>query len=139
MERTLRLRITLVRPPAGVQFCLQRGKSELVDAAVSTAADLSFTLDVRAQPGEGDSVRLLGPFTQGPPTARFFYIGVGTYAGQIGSPWSRRIKVPLSGITWSLAEKGDLEAHIEGTGRDGGPACATVPLLDGGWRVWRAG
>ncbi|MCC6538633.1 MAG: hypothetical protein IT162_13845 [Bryobacterales bacterium] len=137
MERTLQLRITLVKPPAGVQFCLQRGKAELVDAAMSTGEDLSFTLDVRAQPAGDGGVRLLGPFTQGPPTARFFYIGVGTYAGQLVSPWSRRIKVPLSGITWALAEHGALEAHIAGTGRDGGPACATVPLLDGGWRVWR--
>jgi hypothetical protein len=30
---------------------------------------------------------------------------------------------------------GVLEARIQGTGRDGGPACATVPLLDAGWKV----
>ncbi len=135
MERVLRLRVILVKPPAGVQFCLQRGKSELVDAAVSTGADLAFTLEVRAQPA-GDGVRLLGPFTQGPPAARFFYIGVGTYAGQSDSCWSRRIKVPLSGITWSQAEQG-VEAHINGTGRDGGPACATVPLLTDWYRAPR--
>lgn len=32
-----------------------------------------------------------------------------------------------------------LEARFAGVGRDGGPACATVPLLDGGWRLVRGG
>lgn len=27
------------------------------------------------------------------------------------------------------------QARIEGTGKDGGAACASVALLDGGWRV----
>jgi hypothetical protein len=27
---------------------------------------------------------------QGPPGQRFVYIGIGTYAGQTGTPWSRR-------------------------------------------------
>jgi len=48
--------------------------------------------------------------------------------------------VPLGGITSDLiaaALAGDvaLEARIEGTARDGGPACATVPLLGDGWRL----
>ena len=50
--------------------------------------------------------------------------------------WQRRAKVPLAGITWTMIKKGSvIEAHIEGTARDGGPACATVPLLGGGWKV----
>jgi hypothetical protein len=83
--------------------------------------------------------RFLGPFTQGPPTARFVYVTSGQSAGQPGSCWNRRAKIPLGGITWSLleqvlAKKGAvLEVQIEGTGRDGGPACATVPLA----RTWR--
>jgi len=50
--------------------------------------------------------------------------------------WQRRAKVPLDGITWSMIKKGSvIEARISGTARDGGPACATVPLLGGGWRI----
>ncbi|MEK6371421.1 MAG: DUF5990 family protein [Acidobacteriota bacterium] len=62
----------------------------------------------------------------------------GTYAGQADTPWSRRAKVPLAGITWALikrAKGAPLEARINGTGSDGGPACGTVPLLDGGWKI----
>ena len=53
--------------------------------------------------------------------------------------WERRIKVPLSGISWSMIEDVSadpdlvLEARLPGTGRDGGPSCATVhPAL--GWK-----
>jgi hypothetical protein len=52
--------------------------------------------------------------------------------------------VPLSGITWPLIEEAlaapdaVLEARIAGVARDGGPVCATVPLLDGGWHIAKA-
>jgi hypothetical protein len=45
------------------------------------------------------------------------------------------------GITWELIDEAlsklsaVLEARIAGTAGDGGPACATVRLLDGGWKV----
>lgn len=145
-ERVLRLRVTLLRPPVGVQFCLQRGRSELVDAVVSTGADISFDLAVRAQPAEtGKAVRFLGPFTHGPPTARFLYVCSGTSAGQHDSCWTRRAKISLTAIPWSLVKEGcaspnaRLEVQIDGCARDGGPACATVPPLNGGWRVCVAG
>lgn len=144
-ERVLRLRVTLLQPPAGVQFCLQRGRSELVDAVVSTGADISFDLTVRAQLAEASgAVRFLGPFTQGPPTARFLYVCSGTCAGQHDSCWTRRAKIPLSEIPSPLVEKcransnAGLEVQIAGCARDGGPACATVPLLNE-WRVFVVG
>lgn len=82
----------------------------------------------------------LGPFTQGPRGARFVYVNSGTLAGQANTKWTRRAKVPLSGITWAMIKRAKgaiLEARIDGVGRDGGPACGTVPLLDGGWRIAR--
>jgi hypothetical protein len=67
-------------------------------------------------------------------------VDVGTYAGQKNTPWSRRIKVPLTGITWPLIKKAQgqpgsvLVANIPGRGKDGSPSCATVPIL-GGWQL----
>jgi len=56
-----------------------------------------------------------------------------------GATGGRRAKVPLGGVSWALIEAlpaGErLEAHIAGTARDGGVACASVPLLPPGWRV----
>lgn len=144
-DRQLLLRITLVQPPAGVTFCLQRGQAELVSAVRSGGEDLSFDLDVRVgDPLPDGRPSFLGPFTQGPREARFVYVSSGIRAGEAGSGWDRRAKVPLSGISWDLIEEAlaspgaFLEARIQGTSRDGGPVCATIPLLDGGWRVVRA-
>jgi len=44
-----------------------------------------------------------GPFVQGRPGSRFVYVNSGTYAGDQKSCWSRRAKVPLTGIAASLA------------------------------------
>lgn len=143
-ERELPLRITVLRPPPGVAFAVQRGRDGLLAPARASAEALSFDLTVRAAPrAGGGEVNLLGPFAQGPPADRFVYVNVGTSAGQPGSRWTRRAKVRTAGITPALVDQtlatpgAVLEARIQGTGRDGTPCCATVPLLDGGWRVAR--
>lgn len=141
MERNLPLRITLLQPPRDVVFCLQRGKTEIVSQVRSVGDDLSFDLSLRLGERPGGLPNFLGPFAQGPPAGRFVYVNSGTSAGQPGSCWTRRAKIPLSAITWPMIEEvlaaSDriLEARIAGTAKDGGPACATVPLLGGGWQV----
>lgn len=123
-------------PPTSVLFCLQAGKGELVNPVRATGRDLAF--DFELQCVAGDPPRLLGRFAQGPPAARFVYVCSGTSAGDIASAWTRRAKIPLAGITNELiarARGARLEARISGTAKDGGPACATVPLLGGGWLV----
>jgi hypothetical protein len=75
-----------------------------------------------------------GPFVQGPRGKRFVYIDIGTYAGQSASSWGRRLKIPLDGIPAKfIAAGGILEARVPGTGRDGGPNCATVQDFEG-WK-----
>jgi hypothetical protein len=75
---------------------------------------------------------LAGSFVQRPCGRRFVYLDIGTYAGQADSHWSRRRKIPISGITAKMiAAGGVLEARVPGTGRDGGPACATVKDSEG--------
>jgi hypothetical protein len=144
MERNLPLRITLVQPPRGVVFCLQRGQTEIVSPARSAGTDLSFDFSVRVGQRPDGQPNFLGPFTQGPSAGRFVYVNSGTCAGDLDSSWTRRAKIPLSGLSWPLIEKalaasdGILEARITGTHKDGGPACATVPLLGGGWQIANA-
>lgn len=142
MEREISLRITVVHPPPGVTFRVQKGKSDLVPPTRDTGDPLSFDLTLRVSDSRPDGLpNFLGPFAQGPPAGRFIYVNSGTSAGQGGSCWTRRAKVHLSGISWEMIEQAlaepdaVLEARFAGTGRDGGPACASVPLLDGGWRV----
>lgn len=136
----VRLRITVLQPPAGVQFRLQEGRADLVAPTRVTRDDLQFEFTLRLGPQRGGHPNFLGPAAQGPPDGRFVYINSGRSAGQQGTAWDRRAKIPLRGITTALVNaaltdgRQVLEARIAGTGRDGGPACATVPLLEG-WRL----
>ena len=140
MEREIPIRITVVRPPPGVAFAVQRGRAELLPPREAGTGEIRFDFVLRVSPGPGGEPRFLGPCAQGPPAGRFIYVNSGKRAGQADSGWDRRAKVKLSGIGWEAVERvlaapaARLEARIEGTGRDGGPACASVPLLDGGWK-----
>ena len=137
---TVRARIVLVAPPAGVAFALQRGRYELDGLATSTGADLTFDFSFTAAQGPNGAVRFSGEFVQGPSGGKFVYINSGTSAGQFHSCWTRRAKIGLKTIAWGDVERAAagnarLEVSIQGTGRDGGPACATVPLIGGGWTI----
>jgi len=91
--------------------------------------------------GSAVGPNFLGEFLHGTPKERFFYICVGEYAGQEKFEWSRRVKIQLSGITWQQVEQAlanpkiMLSASYEATDKYGGPSCASVPLIDGGWCV----
>jgi len=139
-EREIAMRIVVLDPPPDVVFALQRGRSELVAPTRATGDPIAFTFTVRVGTGGRPAVNVLGPFAQGPPRKRFVYVNSGTFAGDATSCWSRRAKVPLAGVTEALvravAARPDayLEATIPGCAGDGGPSCATVPLLEG-WAV----
>jgi hypothetical protein len=140
-QQEIPLRITLVAPPSDVMFCLQRGRDELVSQQRSTGAPLSFDFTVRVKAAGDQPMNFLGPFTQGPPASRFVYVNSGTMAGESETPWTRRAKIPLAGITAAMVRKAltapgaRIEARIQGTARDGGPACATCRPIGGGWSL----
>jgi hypothetical protein len=129
----LTLRIVLERPPEGVDFGIQKGRGsgyETILRQRSAGGDLSFEISVQVKAG-GD---FGGPIVQGPRGGRFVYVDIGTYAGQTGTQWSRRLKIPLSGITPAMIRAGKvLEARVAGTGKDGGPTCGTATQFNG-WR-----
>ena len=123
---------------------MQRGRFELLPPSHTKDDIISFDLSLRlGQPLSDGRPNLLGEFAQGTPQDRFLYVNSGTRAGQQHSCWDRRAKVKLFSIDNALIQRlladprGVLEARFLGTGRDGGPSCATVPLLDGGWKLVR--
>ncbi len=138
---SLRLRLVVIDPPAGVAFAMQRGRDELVPPTGNESGSLLFDFDLRiGKPLADGRPNFLGPFAHGTPSARFVYVNSGTSAGQTDSCWTRRAKIMLAGIDQALLSRalrsdGRLEAHMRGTGKDGGPACASVQLLDGGWKL----
>ena len=134
----LTLRVILRNPAQGVAYALQKGRSprhETVQVQVATSSDLLFEFSVEATTNNKADWTLQGPYTQGPPNDRFVYIGSGTFAGQKDSPWSRRLKIPLAGITAILpGAMNDVmifETQVPGIGKDGGPNCATVKPFEG--------
>jgi hypothetical protein len=140
----LAMRIIVVDPVPGLSMALQRGqaaKAVLTPPAILSDAAITFEFEVIVDGvlPNGDP-RLLGPFVQGPATARFVYLPIGRYAGQPDSEWGGRVKVPLEGLGWTKIETRPLgerlEARIKGRSPKGGPAMASTALLPPGW-TWR--
>jgi hypothetical protein len=136
----LPLRIVVLQPPPGAVFAVQEGRSSLLPPTDVQKDQVSFEFSVRVvDEGPGEAPNFLGPFAQGPRGGRFVYVNSGKRAGQKDTLWDRRAKVPLGGISSSdvksaLVKRAVVEARIQGAGRDGGPACGSVPLV-GKWCV----
>jgi hypothetical protein len=141
VKQQIAARIVLVDPPKGVAFALQRGKNELASMTTASGKSLAFDFSFQVSRGDDGLPRFSGEFVQGPTRGKFVYVNSGTSAGQYGSPWTRRAKIGLQSLDWPTLERAAkapnavLQARIAGQHKDGGPACATVPLLDGGWTV----
>ena len=142
-NKLIRLRITLEKPVEGVVYGIHEGKGnegKTIQKQMADGEDLVFEILVPAKLDKTESYKLSGPFVQGKPGENFIYIGIGTYAGQLNTTWSRRLKIPLAGVTHHVLAKMDdkdiLTTTVPGTGKDGGPNCATVKPF-GGWKAIR--
>ena len=133
----------MIKPPPGVDFALQVGKGtdyKCTQLQKANGKDLQFHLDVIIKKSSNTELDFSGPSIQGPKGERFIYIGIGTYAGIANSPWGRRLKIPLRGISATQVHKAEKDPHlifetsVPGTGRDGTPNCATVKPFDG-WEL----
>ncbi|MCW1430718.1 DUF5990 family protein [Novosphingobium sp. JCM 18896] len=130
-QSELRMRIVIERPVVGVMHSLQDKDGHPLDPKRSAAGEpLAFDFAIRVAPGPrffGDQVRREGP------QRRFVYVRVGELAGDPASPWSRRMKLDIHDIDPDLldravADGGTIELTVDGTGKDGTPACATIPV-----------
>jgi hypothetical protein len=143
MNQELSIRIILESPPPGVDFGIQKGSGNNYETILkqrSGKEDLCFEFNISVKEKQAASYNFTGPYVQGPSNERFIYVDIGTAAGQIDSVWTRRLKVPLSGISAETIQQllADpaliLETKVPGTGKDGGPNCATVKPF-AGWHL----
>lgn len=143
MNQELMLKIVLENPPGGVDFGLQRGSGsnyETIQIQRSGDKNLEFEFPITVKLDKDGLPNFLGVFVQGPTSQRFIYIDIGTCAGQKDTCWSRRLKIPLTGIDLDTIKELStnnakiLVAKVPGTGRDNGPNCATVKPF-GGWHI----
>jgi hypothetical protein len=123
------LRIVIERPVIGVLHSLQGKEGQPLDPKLSREGEpLRFDFPIRIAPGPkffGDHVRREGP------VRRFVYIRIGQMAGDPASPWTRRMKIDIHDIDEALLDRaarngGVIETVVDGTGKDGTPACATL-------------
>jgi hypothetical protein len=127
-QTEIRLRIVIEQPVVGVLHSLQAGDDQPLDPKSSSAGEpLAFDFPIRIGPGPtffGDQVRREGP------ERRFVYIRIGQLAGDPTSSWTRRMKIDIHDIGQDLLDRavngGVIEISVNGTGKDGTPACATV-------------
>jgi hypothetical protein len=126
------MRIVIENPVPGVLHSLQTGDTGILDPKRSQAGEpLVFDFPVRVAPGPkffGDQVRREGP------TRRFVYIRIGQSAGDHGTSITRRMKIDVHDIPQDLLDRamageGVVELTVNGTGKDGTPACATVKVM----------
>jgi hypothetical protein len=127
------IRLIVNEPPDGVRLAVQRGKDRLLEPVETSTEALVFAFSLTVADLERVPVRFTGEFAQGPADARFVYVRSGTLAGQVDSAWTRRAKIPLSGISPELVraalESGKpLVASVAGQARTGGPFFASVSL-----------
>jgi hypothetical protein len=144
MLPNLTFRVVLESPPSGVDYGVQIGRGagyEIAGKQRANGKDLRFEFVASVRGSKPGAPDFGGPVVQGPKGQRFAYLVIGTYAGQTGTPWRRKLKVPLTGIAWDAIDRASdsrlvLEARVPGTAKDGGPACATVKPFDG-WKLVR--
>ncbi len=139
----MKFRIILEKTPIGVGFGIQIGKGnqyEIDQFQMGNGQDLNFECSAQVKKNSTGALDFYGLTIQGPTKERFIYINIGTSAGQIGSNWTRRLKVPLRGIAEEMVlvasqnETCYLETRVPALGKDGTPNCATVKPF-GGWSL----
>jgi hypothetical protein len=138
----LTLRIICLDPPVlpddpRVGFGLQDKSQQLTPGQSQPDGSLAFTATLKVKGTSGlQSPDFAGAYVHGTAQQRFLYLSLGTQQGSVWQ-WTRRIKVPLSGITWAhIEDVGSKGGILEGT--IDGMKSATVPLLGEGWIVREA-
>lgn len=121
---TITCRIIVRNPVSGAWGAIQEGHGSagrpfalIQGLSGTTAWDVPVTLK-GGKPG--------GAFVQKDSKGPFVYILWGTSAGQANTCVTRRAKVYLPPDLAEQSEPGDWTVQLDGTGKDGGPACATV-------------
>ena len=131
------IRIICITPSAvdeNVTFGLQDKAQNLLPGQTRADGAFQFECQLEARRTAGlAQPNWFGAYVHGTPQQRFLYLSLGAHGGD-GWNWIRRIKVPLSPITWAQIEsaagnQGVLEATVDGQ------KSGTVALIGDGWVI----
>ena len=137
-QTEIRACLVIEHPVPGVLHSLQEDDAPLDPKTSKDGEPLAFEFPLRIERATNAPPKFFGKQVRREgPGRRFVYVRVGTAAGQMLSPWTRRMKIDIHDIDPALldaaAKGGVLEDTIDGTAKDGSPACATVRPVR--WRV----
>ena len=143
-EKIARLRVICVKPPdfSNVEFGIQDKNRVVHQVAPDGDGNTQYDIEVRVKwDAKKKSPNFLGPWTHGPVDERFLYLSW-RELDLVSDAFSRRMKIPLSPITWERIEEAEqtgsiLEVTVPGTAEDGGLTCGSVSFLDDVWIVRR--
>ena len=141
VTHSLRLRLSILGPPANISWAVQLGRSDLLMPVKRSKDRLEFEVLLELVSTAGGEAKVRGPAVQGPRGGRFLYLASGTRAGDVMSPWNRRAKISLETLPRDAIRNRpagaavELAGEINGTAKDGGPACASVPLIGKAWAL----
>jgi hypothetical protein len=137
-QSEIRVRLVIEQPVPGVLHSLQQDDAPLDPKRSKAGEPLTFEFPLRIASQANGAPRFFGPQVRREGLVRrFVYVRIGTSAGDCASPWTRRMKIDIHDIDPALldrAAKGALlEGTINGTAKDGSPACATIKPVT--WRT----
>ena len=136
-RRGVWLRVLCAAPPpvvhedAPAEFGIQDKQGSVQAGQRASDGAVVFDIPVDVLHTGGERPRFRGPFVHGPAGASFLYLSWRKTVA--GSPWIRRMKVPLSGITWEQIEAAEASYVIVTS--VGGLVTSTARLPEAGWTV----
>ena len=124
---------------APVHLGVQRGR-EVVDQVPADRRRVTFAIEFRVEHRADGAPNFLGPFAQGTPEDRFFYLSWGTLEPAGTFAMFRRLKVRLGHLRWpeirrAIRADKPLTVTLRLTDDAGGPLCATPPAGHIRWDV----
>jgi hypothetical protein len=121
--------VTWSRDPRA--FGLQDKAGVLHVGAPGPERTVVFDLTLQLKPSGSEAPVFVGPFTHGPPTGRFLYLGWRDVRGA----FAQRLKLPLGTITWSdVREALGRQQPLVGTLVDHHPKATSTGANIGGSR-----
>ena len=122
-----------------VHLGIQRGQ-EVIEAVPANQKRVVFEPSFRVAPLADGKTNFLGPFAEGTPQERFFYLSWVVKGANGQLTMFRRAKIHLSHLMWSQVE----EAHHSGkplsitlsmTDKRGGPRCGSIRCDGVRWHI----
>lgn len=112
-----------------VYLGIQRGK-EAIDQVPADRRQVTFRADFRVGKKPDGSPNFLGPYAQGGPKDRFFYLSWGVKRESGAFEMFRRLKIRLGQIGWAPIRRAmksgkPLVVRLKLTDDAGGPLCGT--------------